>query len=350
MSQTNSKYVSFEALGKAIGVSPASLFSDYKAFNKALPADESIGEKTVNKSESRGISFRNASNRINFLKFLEVTYPKDDDLPKRIETEFFASIDEGSSKGASPFEDKVFLENPEIFETIYKFLQIRGVGNDLTRNLDSYADHYYLVRKTSRDADYPYYEEPFRIGGHGDNSYLIPRSQGVNSGFSFESMGISTTILFHRHNTRILGLRVIMLFGNDSPTKAGITGVMLRFSDDTARPVASQVLARRIGDQSLSKKWDDAVEDCLEAEKFDANFRAPNDIVDALNQWTRVIDEKNDPDDLLEVYEAFSLKHHAKAFDGKQWDETAEYLKLSGAELEARLLQTQVRSHRSGEE
>ncbi|MEP5729563.1 MAG: hypothetical protein ABJL67_09310 [Sulfitobacter sp.] len=350
MTEKNTGYTKFESIGEFLGVTPNKLFSDWKTFNSELPKSEAVSVKTLNKAKTIGVSFRNTSSRKLFLAFLEKNFQNDEGLTERFKDEFFDAVDESKAGSAAPFDDKVFLSNPEVFESIGKMLAIRGTDNDLTENLNDYADYYYLVRKTTRDADLPYYEEPFRIRAHGENSYLIPRAQGLNTGFSFASMGICTTILFHRHKTRVLGARVIMLYGNDDPLKAGITGVMLRFSDDTARPVASQVLARRINDKELADKWDGAVKKHQVAENEGPAFRVSNSELEELHLLTNTVDEKNDPNALLEIYRAFALAHHAKAFDGQQWDAAAASLSLEGSELAGRLLQKPPRSHPSDEE
>lgn len=339
MSEEKNSYVSLEKLADYLGVTPKKLFEDYKAFNGTLPSNEALGEKTVGKALTKGLSFRNSHGQNVFRSFLDANFPNEKNLADRVARDFFRSVDEQNANATTPFSDKQLSENRQLFDSLVKMFAIRSSNSSLNADLEDYAGHYYLVRKTSRDDKLPYYEEPFRLSGNGEDSYLIPLSQGqgLHTGFSFASVGISTTVLFHRHKTRTLGMRVIMLYGDNDPEKSGITGVMLRFSDDTARPVASQVLARRLGDEALASEWDEAVELHYADERATTDYRLPDSAVKELARFVRTVDETNDPDGLLDVYRAFSLEHHSKAFDGRQWDEAAGKIKLTGQELADRL-------------
>lgn len=334
MNDQRTDKLSLEDFASKLGITPARLYDDLITFNEDEAGALTRTKRSLQLFKSKGISFRTKRTRDFILAFVQANFPGQADLPDEIAREYFSQFNATDSESSSPFPKAVSRNDPELINAVLTLLAIRGSGDGLNKERSQYADHYYLVRKSSRKGAQLYYEEPLRIGGQGDASYLIPTEQGINVGFSFASKGICTTVLIHRHQTRVVGMRVIMLFGNANPRKAAMTGVMLRFSDDQYRPVASQVFARRAPKGTPTDEWDETVEAIRKAEQVDPAGEQTANALQEASRYTRRVDKSNDQEKLFKVYEAFGLKYHAKAFDNKEWEKVLGKLSLEEAALE----------------
>ena len=124
------------------------------------------------------------------------------------------------------------------------------------RVLDALSGGWSILRKTTKassdlqsegESGPYYYKEPLWFGKGDAGAAMLSNGGSAFGGMAYIGSGIVTVQLFAVHDFRTIATRALMLFYDDRTNNDLIPGVLLRYSDDTIRPVASQVLAQREG-------------------------------------------------------------------------------------------------------
>lgn len=328
--------ISFQDFAGECGVSVDALYASLGEYRRDI-APEPITLRQLQQIKSDGITRQKGKTRDFLIAFLRS--PKASEL--KISSEEAERFLDGHRNAAQTTSDHPMMalvkSDPEIFRTIMGLLAIRRENGVLKSARTHYAGDYYLVRKTSRDKGKHYYEEPFHLGNQGAQSFLIPYKQDVQFGFSLGSSGSCTSILFNRHHERVIGVCVVMLYARNDPESDLMTGIMLRFSDDTARPFACQILARRVHDQEKAGSWRRAVEEITKLVAARPDASETRAALNAARDYARRVDPEGAMSDLHSIYAALKLNNQAKAFSPDDWDETLQEARLSEEALVARL-------------
>lgn len=305
----------FKAFAERCGSSADDVLKKMKAFDGS---QVKLSSRAIEKMRSEGISLRNTRTRTFLQDFVKANFPEALELSGAQADDFLVMLVEKEPASARQNDNKAFSSDPEIFATVSALTAIRDRNEELQAARKEFSGYYYLVRRTSRDDGDDFYEEPFFLGDQGERSFLIQHRQNLSTGFSFASNSICSTILTNRHAQRTLGASMIMLFADDGPERGLFTGVMLRFSDDMARPAASQVLARRVHDKGLTDQWSTEVDAAMGLQEADHGSDEARSAISDLKKHALRIVKGDEPSSLYRFYEVFSLKHHAKAFNQTQ--------------------------------
>ena len=281
-----------------------------------------LGKRQLQKLKKEGITLQRGRTRDFLKKFADSPQSRGFNLSPDAIDAFLEDLGEHSRHPGNNVIGALLGDDRDVLRTFSSLFAFRNT--DLESARSDYAGYYYLVRRTSREGAEYYYEEPFRLADLGHQSFMIPHKQDAQLGFSFASMGACTTVLLHRHRERTIGVSVVMLYGQSNPERNAMSGVLLRFSDDTARPSACQVLARRVQDENVFLEWQSSMDDISKRMAERPDDRETRDAVRTASRFANRIDESSGNDALFDIYRAFGLGFMAKALDQKQWDEALE--------------------------
>lgn len=237
--------IDFEIFAKAIGWTSDDLIKSMKDYNASLKAVDQLTPRTIEKMRTGGISGRTARTRGWMRRYIGDVLGQQDELSDDHLQQFLVML-EAANSDPEPVESSVEPEGITLVNRIFSRLAKNESWRDARRD---FRGLYWIVRQTTKDGENHFYKEPFFFGDEGEATWLIPDRQSLARGFTFGGVGVGVAVMEFQHTLRGQGLRVLTLYQEDDPTVDEMSGVMLRYSDDAARPVASRVLAIRITDQ-----------------------------------------------------------------------------------------------------
>lgn len=304
--------LSFDEFATMFGSGSDELYTKMRTFNESLSGKGKLSNRTLEKMRTDGVSKRNVQTRSWIKQFSDHIRSEHDDLSyEKIE----AYLGSFQSRPAAP----TLPVQPEFASFIHRVTDAISNNQSLEDEREDYAGFYRIIRRTSKRDETHFHEEPFFLGNHGQESWLIPNAQRLNRGVSFASAGICTTILTHPHNVRVLGVRMIMLYGHDNPGAEMMSGVMLRFSDDQARPAASQIIAKRVTDPNVNKAWLDAIDELRHLEDTDSPRNRIREVDGDLSRYAEIVTQDGERAADHAEYSRLIEQEHTKAFDSDDW-------------------------------
>lgn len=286
--------VNFTELAGSLKLSVDKLEDAMRAFNDSLDDQMRLSGKAIeNMVGDDRISMVRAKTRAWYSAFLEHRKLGDpglsgatlDDLLKK------AVRQSNARQGGGATLSKI---DPDVLE-VANFIQTYRDTNDFfMKYVGQMSGAFSIIRKTTKSKEQRggqpefFYEEPLVFAPGGEGARMITFDGSEMFGFAFGGAGIVTIQLFSPHSVRGIATRTIMLYPDDRTHKDYIPGIMLRYSDDTIRPVASNIVARFLGEYpDFDTLWD----------------ARPGEV-------PRKIKER-DPEYV--AYEAFGIDHHVKA-------------------------------------
>ena len=250
--------VPFSRIAEMAQVTPQELRAIAAAYNDALAAQTQGAGLSVtaleNMHDEDRISMRRSNTREwfeGFVKYLQGSGKiTDEDAVALVKI----AAEHSNSKRVRG--EKPLRIDDDILK-VAQFLQThRDDNRSLQRVLDDLSGGWSILRKTTKspkdleEEGEPgpyYYKEPLWFGKGAAGATMHSNGRSSFSGMAYIGSGIVTVQLFAVHGFRTIATRTLMLFYDDRTNNDLIPGVLLRFSDDAVRPVASQVLAQREG-------------------------------------------------------------------------------------------------------
>lgn len=306
--------IDFETFARDVGWTTDDLMKSMKDYNASLSAVEQLTPRTIEKMRNRGISGRTSRTRGWMRGYIGDVLAKKKELSGD-HLQRFLDMLEAANSDPEPLEDTVESEGITLINNIFKRMASNQSWRDARRD---FRGLYWIVRQTTVEDKNHFYKEPFFFGDEGESTWLIPDRQSLARGFTFGGVGVGVAVMEFLHSTRGQGLRVITLYHEEDPTVDAMSGVMLRYSDDAHRPVASRVLALRITDSEEEKRIWDAMQDADDI--LDGDDRVAARVKNGqLNALAQIISNEEQPEEHAK-YMRFDMHYHAKAIKKDEWD------------------------------
>lgn len=286
--------VNFTELARSLKLSVDKLDEAMRAFNDTLDDRMRLSGKAIeNMVGTNRISMVRAKTRAWYSAFLEDRKLDDpglsdatlDDLLKK------AVRQSNARQGGSSLQSKI---DPDVSEVAHFIQEYRDNNYFFTKYVGELSGAFSIIRKTTKSEEERggqpvcYYEEPLVFAPGGDGARMVTYDDLQMFGLAYGGIGIITIQLFSEHYVRGIATRTIMLYPDDRTYKDYIPGIMLRYTEDAIRPVASNIVARFLGEYA----------------DFDALWAV------MAQEVPRKVKE-GDPE--FAVYEAFGIGHHVKA-------------------------------------
>ena len=198
------------------------------------------------------------------------------------------------------------------------FVEGRRSGNEDIDHIESeMTGLYMLVRRMDTYSGSHYYEEPFFAGPPSEKSWLLSHQHGPNVGFSVYGSGIFTSFLSHKHKVRTIGFRTIMVYFGEYKGTEYLPGLMVRVSDTRLRPIASNIVVRRI---EVSEAQKIRFLECAQS----------NEAESAIQESRNLTKEVRKEDESYKIYEALNLKGHLKCPIDNEWEAMCHRAQING--------------------
>lgn len=307
--------IDFEDFAKAVGQTTDDLMRSMKDYNASLSAVDQLTPRTIEKMRSGGISGRTSRTRGWMRGYTKDVLAKQDDLTEGDMQQFLVML-EAANNETDSVEDTVESEGITLINTIFARMAKNESWQDARRD---FRGLYWIVRQTTVEGENHFYKEPFYFGDEGEATWLVPDRQSLARGFTFGGVGVGTAVMEFQHSIRGQGLRVITLYQEEDPTVEEMSGVMLRYSDDAHRPVASRILALRINDPDEKDRIWAAMQDADDI-LDSGDRRAVREKNSQLNGLAQIVTADEHPDEHAK-YTRFEMHYHAKAIKKDEWDD-----------------------------
>jgi len=307
--------VDFAELAQSLNMSIDELENALQAFNGKLDREASLSQKAIeNMRFDNRISMVRSKTRIWFTALLEERKQVDPELSDEAVDALIARAARQSNarQAAQTAQPQI---DPDVWEVAKFIHEYRNSNQFFFDYVQKISGSFSIIRKTTKTDEERenqpafFYEEPLVFSSGSPGARMLAYGDVEMFGLAYGGNGIITIQLFSNHATRGIATRTIMLYTDDRTFKDYIPGIMLRYSDDAIRPVASSIVARFLGEfTSLKELWG-----ALPQEK------------------PRKIRER-DPD--FAACEAFGIGHHVKAQHRREFRAIVERLNSDGTDPE----------------